>query len=157
MTYYLFTLLFIFSEHIPPLNERVIQFVDANKGKKVGEGTCWDLAAEALEFAGAYFDRSTKQSIYIFGKAVNPRKGPVFPGDIIQFENVEIQYKKGHGYYFERMPHHTAIIYKVKGRGQYLIAHQNSSITGKKVGFSDLDLKNIVKGKYFIYRPVLVE
>ncbi len=151
-------LLFIFhfanTEKIPLLNQRIIQFVEANMGKKVRQGECWDLAAAALDYAGGQLDRSTEESVYIFGKRINPRKGRVFPGDIIQFENIELRYTKGNTYYVEKMPHHTAIIYEILGRGRYRIAHQNTTEIGKKVGISSLDLSNIKTGEFIIYRPV---
>ncbi len=150
----LFIFQFVNTEKIPLLNQRVIQFVNAKMGEKVGEGECWDLAAGALEYAGGFLDRSSEESLYIFGKRVNPRKETIYPGDIIQFENVEIQYIRGNTIFTESMPHHTAIIYEVLGPGRYRIAHQNSTETGKKAGISTVDLNKITKGVYFIYRPI---
>ncbi len=157
MTILLFILELVFTQNIPSLNERIIRFVDSNKGRQVGSGECWDLAAGALEFAGAYLDRSTKASVYMFGKAMNPRHDIIYPGDIIQFENVIIQFRRDNNKYIEKMPHHTAIIYTVNGPGRYLIAHQNNSKTGKRVGITYLDLKHIKQGEFIIYRPVAKE
>jgi len=53
------------------------------------------------------------------------------------------------------MSHHTAIIYKVLGKGDYVLAHQNTDYSGKKVGISKLNLDNIRRGKYTIFRPTL--
>ncbi len=154
MTLLLLIFLFTGAEDIPLLNQRIIAFVDARMGRTVGTGECWDLAAGALEYAGAYLNRHSEETLYIFGKQMDPWKNPIFPGDIIQFENVIIRYKKGRTIYTKKMPHHTAIIYEVQKPGQYLIAHQNSSETGRKVGISPLDLKNIIRGKYMVYRPL---
>jgi len=142
------------NEVFPPLNERIIEFVESVKGKQVGNGECWDLASEAIKYAGAYLDRSTPESVYIFGKQINPLEDTIFPGDIIQFENIEMRYTRNNNEYIARMPHHTAIVYKVIGIGHYMIAHQNSFISGKKVGITELDLAHITIGELYIYRPI---
>lgn len=123
-------------------------------GKKVARGECWDLAAGALEYSGAYFDRSTKKAVLIYGRRLDPKKEEVFPGDMIQFENVKVQYKKGASTFTESMGHHTAVVYKVNGPGDFTIAHQNTSSWGKKVGVSTFKLDRVVKGKIMIYRPI---
>ena len=150
---YLFILFFLSKPEIPSLNQKVIIYVDSVIGKKVDRGECWDLAAAALNHAGAYLDRSSQKNIYIFGKKINPRKENVFPGDIIQLENVKMEYTKGNGIYTESMPHHTAIIYEILGKDHYKIAHQNTSFSGKKVGVSELKMSYIKKGKVTVYRP----
>ena len=139
--------------NIPDLNIKVIEYVDSVKGKKVARGECWDLAAAALDYADAYLDRSSQQSLYVFGKELNPKNDKIFPGDIIQIENVKIEYSKGNMIYTENMIHHTAIIYEVMGKGSFSIAHQNTSFSGKKVGISDLNLNDIKKGEIIFYRP----
>src|SRR5689334_13502000 len=70
----------------PALNQRVVDFVKSKVGKKVGAGECWDLAAEALNTAGARWD-----GLYGFGELVDWKKAEVYPGDIVQFENVDIE------------------------------------------------------------------
>ena len=150
---YLFILFFLSNAEIPSLNQKVVSYVDTVIGKKVDRGECWDLAAAALDHAGAYLDRSNKKNIYVFGKEINPKKENVFPGDIVQLENVKIEYTKGNGIYTESMAHHTAIIYEVLEKDHYKIAHQNTSFSGKKVGISKLKMSYIKKGKITVYRP----
>ncbi len=135
------------NDSIPYLNNGVIDFVNFYMGKKVGRGECWDLAAEALDKVGAKWD-----GVYKYGKRINPKKEKVFPGDIIQFEKVKVIYYLNGVKYTSKMAHHTAVIYSVIAKGKYTIAHQNTQISGRKVGLSDLKLKDIVKGKYYIYR-----
>lgn len=135
-------------DSIPELNKQVIDFVTANIKKKVGRGECWDLAAEALKLINASWDGK-----YKYGREVFFQNECIYPGDIIQFEGVIVKYKKGDVSYKEEMAHHTAIIYEVKGMGDFILAHQNTEFSGKKVGLSPLELKNITKGKYKIYRP----
>lgn len=150
---FLLILLFSWNSNIPSLNQKVIDYVDSVIGKKVDRGECWDLAAAALDHAGAYLDRSSQKSIYIFGKELNPKKDQIFPGDVIQIENLTLEYKKGNAIYTETMTHHTAIIYEVLGKDHFKIAHQNTSFSGKKVGISELNMNYNKKGKITFYRP----
>jgi len=141
------TFFFLLPSDIPKLNQKVVDYVDSAIGKKIGRGECWDLAAAALEHAGAYLDRSNQKSIYVFGKKLNPKKNQIFPGDIIQIQDLKIEYTKGNTIYTESMSHHTAIIYEVISANHFKIAHQNTSFSGKKVGVSELNMSTIKKGK----------
>jgi len=132
-----------------PLNKAIITFVDSKMNKKVKTGECWDLAAEALNLIGAKWDGDLK-----FGKIVDYKKECIYAGDIIQFENVKVKYTEVNMTREEAMPHHTSIIYTVNGVGEFMLAHQNTAYTGKKVGKSALKLSNITKGTFTIFRPV---
>ena len=136
-------------DSIPALNQKIINLVSKQVGKTVDRGECWDLAALVLNQTGAKWDRR-----YAFGRKVDPAKDCIFPGDLIQFEGVKIEYTQGRRVYTETMTHHTAIIYEVKTKQIFVLAHQNTATSGRKVGLSDLDLRTIVKGKYQVYRPV---
>ncbi len=133
---------------IPLLNKEIINFVDAKLKKQVGRGECWDLAAQALNAVNAKWDGQ-----YTFGILIDPYKDQVYPGDIIQFEKVKLEYTIGDSKYVEEIPHHTAVIYKVNEAGIYDLAEQNTSRCGRKVGFGNIDLSTVRKGKYYIYRP----
>ncbi|MCI5058451.1 MAG: hypothetical protein MRY83_20230 [Flavobacteriales bacterium] len=135
-------------DNIPVLNEKIVGYVKDNMGKKVDRGECWDVAAGALNQYDAKWDKA-----YKFGKKVDPKSECIFPGDIIQFEGVRIDYKKDGMVYWETMGHHTAIVYEVKAKGDYVIAAQNTKTSGRKVGVSDLKLDQITKGKYTFFRP----
>ncbi len=136
-------------DKVPELNQRIIDFVDKQMNKKVGRGECWDLAAGALNATGATWDKN-----FGFGKEVDPLKDCVYPGDIMQFTNVTVEYTQGNRTFKETMAQHTAIIYKIKGTGDFVLADQNTTLHGKKVGLSPLTLKNVVDGKYQVFRPV---
>lgn len=138
---------------LPATNQKVIKYVKTVIGKKVDRGECWDLANAALTASNAAFDRSSMKTIYVYGKKLNPAKEEILPGDMIQFENVKLKYKKGNAEYQESMPHHTAIVYKVYGPGHFQLAHQNTGFSGKKVGLSDMKIEDVSKGKMFFYRP----
>ncbi|MFP5040031.1 hypothetical protein [Parasediminibacterium sp. JCM 36343] len=133
----------------PQLNKQVIAFVNSKMGKQVGRGECWDLAAEPLNLLGANWN---KQLVY--GRQVDYEKECVYPGDMMQFEGVTIKYTTPDRVkHIEKMEHHTAIVYEVKGKGYFIIAHQNTGMWGRKVGTSELDLQNITKGRFTIFRP----
>ena len=136
-------------DNIPELNKQMFEFVKGKLNKKVGRGECWDLAAQGLNSIGANWDKD-----YVYGKEVDPWKDCVYPGDVIQFEGIKIQYQKGNTTYTEEMDHHTAVVYKVNGKGSYVVAEQNTSVHGKKVGLSNLELNNVLRGSYKFYQPV---
>ena len=136
-------------DSIPVLNQKIIFYVRTTIGKKVGHGECWELAAKALNLNQASWDHK-----YKYGREVNPAKECVYPGDIIQFEGVVLKFRKGSRDYKETMEHHTAIIYEVKDKDIFVLIHQNTAYSGRKVGLSELDLKTIARGKIKVYRPV---
>lgn len=152
----LLALVFAFSikSNLPDLNSKIITYVDSVMGKKVDRGECWDLAAGALAYSGAYFDRSSVKTVTIYGRKLNPKKEEVLPGDLIQFENVEMKWTVGNTTYSSAMGQHTAIVYKINDTGDFEIAHQNTSDWGKKVGVSNFNLNHVTKGKVMIYRPI---
>lgn len=147
-------LLFIFSvqawsqKGAPELNKKIIKYVNSVMGKQVDRGECWDLANQALTRNNAEWNGE-----YVYGKEINPEKDEVFPGDIIQFEKVKVRYTVGNAITTETMGHHTAIVYKVYSKGKFQLAHQNTGFSGRKVGLSDLELANVIKGKMKFYRP----
>ena len=134
-------------DSIPAMNKQIIEFVKTKIKKKVGTGECWDLASEALQLVNAKWDMK-----YKYGKEIDYKKEPIYPGDIIQFENVILNYEKDGKKFTEKMAHHTAIIFEVTNNTNFTMAHQNNGYSGKKVGVSPLDLATLTKGKFKIYR-----
>ncbi|WP_422361094.1 hypothetical protein [Reichenbachiella sp.] len=145
---------FSFKPELPELNAKIITYVDSVMGTKVDRGECWDLAAKALAYSGAYFDRSSMKTVTIYGRKLNLKKEDILPGDLIQFENVQMKWTEGNTTYTSAMGQHTAIVYKVNGPGDFDMAHQNTSDWGKKVGVSNFNLNHVTKGKVMIYRPI---
>lgn len=135
-------------DQIPELNKKIIAFVKSHLNKKVDRGECWDLAAGALDYAGARWDHD-----FNFGKKVNYKTECIYPGDIIQFEGVEIIYQQDNVFHRIKLDHHTAIIFEVKEKGNYKVAEQNTSNTKKKVGINPVDISKITKGTFKIFRP----
>jgi hypothetical protein len=136
------------AQNIPKLNKEILKYVKSVEGKKVDRGECWDLANQALKLVNADWDKA-----FVYGDKLDPKRDEIFPGDLIQFENIKIQYTEGNATYTETMGQHTAIVYKVLGDGVFEIAHQNTGFSGKKVGISELNINYIVKGKIYFYRP----
>lgn len=150
----LFVCLHITPGELPELNQKVIEYVNKNMRKKVGRGECWDLAAGALAYSNAYFDRSSKKTVTIYGRELDLRSEEILPGDMIQFKNVKMKWRDGNSFHQSSMIKHTAIVYEVNGPGDYEIAHQNTSAWGKKVGVSNLKLSRMTSGRIWVYRPV---
>ncbi len=146
--------IFLFSQvnaqTTPKLNKEILKYVKSVEGKKVDRGECWDLANQALILVNADWDKA-----FVYGDKLDPMKDEIFPGDLIQFDNIKIQYTEGNATYTETMGQHTAIVYKVLADGVFEIAHQNTGFSGRKVGISELNINNIVKGKIYFYRPTL--
>ena len=134
---------------VPDLNKGIIQYVKEHINKKVARGECWDLAAEPLNVLGANWDK-----MYGFGKKVDIKRDCIYPGDIIQFEGVIVKVVNGNLTITAHLEHHTAIIYEVKDKNTFVLAHQNTGDWGKKVGLSDLNLNDITQGTFTIYQPM---
>ena len=134
---------------LPPLNAKVIDYVNRNIGKKVDKGECWDVAFRALEHANA-----KHEDTYDFGRPL--RKGEVvYPGDIIQFENARIKMdlEMEDGYMVIDIPHHTAIVYEILSEMNFRVADQNNGVSGNKISINQMNLNDLEKGKYVIFRP----
>lgn len=135
-------------DSIEALNMQIYELAKAKLGKKVDRGECWDLAKYVLDKTECEWD-----GMYKFGRELSSDEC-VMPGDIIQFKNVKIKYKKGNTTYTEAMTHHTALVHEVKSENEYVLIHQNTGYTGRKVGISGLRLETIIKGSIKIYRPI---
>ncbi|MCD6067351.1 MAG: hypothetical protein K0S33_2177 [Bacteroidetes bacterium] len=123
--------------------DKIVAYSLSNMGKKVDRGECWDLAAFALNNAGAKWDGSLN-----FGTKIDFKTNPLLPADILQFENVKF---KGQ-YYSSTFPQHTAIVYKAKNK-LITIFHQNYN--GKrKVDTLTINLGDLAGGKLEAFRPV---
>ena len=133
----------------PELNPRILSFVTSVLGKTVGRGECWDLAQQALDANLADWSRPTR-----FGILLNPSVDVIKAGDIIQFRSVTLveQLPNGRRMSTVGAPDHTSVIYKVLGKMNYTLAHQN--VGGKRfVVTENMNLGNVTSGQYQIYRP----
>jgi hypothetical protein len=153
---------------IPEVNKKVLQFCEANLGKKVGDGECASLATHALRKAEVKpSSYSIRTADYVWGKLVRTvtagtnLTGAVLPGDILQFHDATFKGKVGETTVGATFPHHTAIVAAVKNKGKVLeILHQNSGGAGKsdeerrRVQRGTLRFEHLQKGGWVkIYRP----
>ncbi len=133
------------------IGESILSYAKSSMGKTVGSGECWDLAQEALDAAGADWNRP-----FQFGRLLDPDRDEIRAGDIIQFKSVRIEKRLENGGKMFRTlgaPDHTAIILAVIEKKKFKLAHQNTD--GKRfVITSEVDLNGMISGKFWIYRPV---
>jgi hypothetical protein len=134
---------------IPDLNKQIAEIAKSKFKKKVGRGECWDLAQYVLDGTAAEWD-----GYEVYGRLIDRKTECVYPGDIIQFEKIKLEYEKDGFIYSESMYHHTAIVFKVLDNNEVILLHQNTEDHGKKVGESSLKFDSITSGKLLIYRPV---
>jgi hypothetical protein len=134
---------------VPALNQAIVDVLKPYIGKKIGRGECWDAAELALNTVKAEWD-----GLYVFGRVIDITTECIQPGDIVQFDKVEMEVKTENGSYSESFYQHTAIVYKVNGPGDLELIHQNTGQFGRKMGVSDFNLANKTKGTMTFYRPV---
>jgi hypothetical protein len=151
---------------LPPLNAKVVEFANAQRGKKVGDGSCITLAIRALANAGAKrFPLHRADGDYEWGRRVD-RLEDALPGDVLQFRDAEFKGKKrlpGRRWisWHQTYSHHTAIVSGVGEGGKVLtILHQNvgpegaDEATKRIVQEGTLRIDSLQKGGWVrAYRP----
>ena len=131
-----------FTKSQKDVNRRILDFATSNIGRKVGNGECWTLAAEALDYAGA-----VPPNLYDFGQEISLRQ--LQPGDVLQFRSA--RFEEANYWAQLGVPDHTAIVYSTKGSKTFIL-HQNF---GKKiVTILDIDFSNMVSGNVQAYRAI---
>ena len=136
------------SNNLPEVNKKVLEYVETVLGTKVDRGECWDLAANALDYANADWD-----GMYKFGEEYDTKETKILPGDIIQFKNVIAEYSVGDAIYTEKFMHHTAIVYNVYENNLLEIAHQNTGLKDNRVVITDFNPDWIKSGNITYFRP----
>ena len=136
-------------DSLAAVNQAIVTFVNDHMGRKVDRGECWDLAAGALDHAGAQWDGA-----HAFGRLLDWRRDSIMPGDILQFERVTTERRTGNSTEHLTFGQHTAIVMAVHARGSYTIGHQNFGRDGRKVSLLDFRMADVRGGKVIFYRPV---
>jgi hypothetical protein len=132
---------------LPVTNRKVLEYVNTVIGKKVDRGECWDLANQALTYAGAKWEFPTK-----FGTPYDHKKQQIMAGDLIQINNVVMESKTETSITRWKMAEHTAIVYETGEGKKIRVAEQN--VNGvRKVMISDWNLDDLKSGKMQFYRP----
>ena len=135
-------------DDVPALNQKIVDLADAKLKKKVGTGECWDLAQYVLDETGADWD-----NFETYGELIDYKLDCIYPGDIIQFKNIKIEWEEDDLTYIETMGHHTAIVHEVKDKSTIILIHQNTGQHGRKVGLTTFHVDAIKKGTIKVYRP----
>jgi hypothetical protein len=150
---------------LPPLNQAVLEFAEAEVGNTVGNGECIALARAALDHAGATIPESP-DSDFVWGRLVakiTAGERPIsriLPGDVIQFRDVKTV-SRNEGLTLTRSyPHHTAVVSAVSGRSVRII-HQNVVVGKEKrdernkiVREDPLPIDDMKRGTMWVYRPM---
>jgi len=122
------------SNKLPPVNQKVINYVNSVLDTQVGNGECWDFTVSAQ-----YYSKSSNSIIVKESKAL--------PGDFISFRNVILEDKSSQTV----LVNHHAIIYTVTDKGLFIVAHQNHN-SKRKVHLSQMDINSKIQGDIFITR-----
>jgi hypothetical protein len=117
---------------------KLLAFVDANMGKKVGGGYCFDLIVSAQNDIHWHNDKWGKRAFHM--------KASPKPGDIMEF--IDVIYVDGQGV-THRAPSHVGIVYEVRGNGEITYADNGFNHV---VTLNDMNYKKIKKGKIRFYR-----
>ncbi|MDB4283619.1 hypothetical protein OAF06_03940 [Akkermansiaceae bacterium] len=124
--------------------KKFADFVETNKGKKVGNGECWTLANEGYKSAGIKRPGNHNR---IWGRVVDWKTEKFLPGDVLKLKAAKFSNGQKSG------PEHTAIIMKQgRRKGQMTVYHQNWGKPGKIVSELDFDLKELQSGEAIVYR-----
>lgn len=152
-------------------NLKIEKFARDRLGKKVGDGECTSLAIAALKSVRAKttydYGISGLDKDYKWGRLLKD-PAEALPGDIVQFRDVvtvtKTVTKTAEGTTTRTMtrnyPHHTAIVAKNLGKGQFQLLEQNAGEAGateeekRKVQQNGFDLAGKSEGKVWVYRPV---
>lgn len=144
------------------VGDKVVEFARGSLGRKVGDGECTSLAAEALRFAGV-----RREAGGSWGDPVAQIRD-ARPGDILQFENATFVQRRARpdGVVVKWTlwtPHHTAVVAATAGRDrdfQMTLLHQNvhlpgtNAAEGKVVQEWTLSPSEMKAGTVKAFRPV---
>ncbi|OYZ19542.1 MAG: hypothetical protein B7Y39_11985 [Bdellovibrio sp. 28-41-41] len=130
------------------LNKKVVQFVEANLGKKVYEGEAVDLPQEALKASGAKWKFETET---VFGQEVNTRRDDIEPGDIIQFDDAEYENKDTkEGWKLGNMTVVVMTVNKKENKIKFAVQNLFNKLF---VTTHDLEMNTLKRGRLKIFRP----
>jgi hypothetical protein len=156
----------------PELNQAVVNYARSQYGARVGTGLCYDLAAAAIQAAGAKLfppkglpnGKSDPNENYVWGTNVGTfTPGAVdgvstlIPGDILQFRSAHFSYEYNGIKYTADYEQHSAIVNAVNGtRVEILEQHTTNKKHGPVRSFVTkrvLDFSGLLRGTVWAYRP----
>jgi hypothetical protein len=155
--------------------DQIVGYARRQRGARVGNGQCFDLADTALRGAGAKsaadYGKVSPDADYTWGTPVT--LSALQPGDVIQFRNYTYESvvvtKTDKGTTTDEIaqdrPHHTAIVESVGEGGAVTVLEQNAPDEGAPVTRTVLYFKDgtttsgnrtttiKVRGKFRFFRP----
>jgi hypothetical protein len=142
----------------PTINEKVVAYLDARVGQRVGGGECAHAATEALRAAGAAFIRradSPRPGDYVWGSLVkvitaagDSAPGVACkPGDVIQYRNATFR----NGMW---ATHHTSIVAAVDPQGRPTAVFEQNFNGVRVVRRDAIDVTGLTGGWLRVYRGV---
>lgn len=144
----------------PTINQKIVSYLEAHLGQRVGGGECAHLASEALRVAGAKFIRGADfpaAGDYVWGalvKAINAASGTARdsaptracrPGDVLQYHNTTFR----NGMWAS---HHTAIVAAVDSRGWPTAVYEQNFNGVRTVARHSVDFSQMSAGYVRVYR-----
>lgn len=153
-------------DDLPALNQSILDFSRAQRGKTVGDGQCTSLAIAALRQAKAKVFPFAESGDFVWGRPVETF-AEALPGDVLQFRDATFQGTipspgGGRMTYQQNYPHHTAIVAAVREGGKVVdVLHQNVSDFGLKESEIQTVREGTIRpswlkkgGSVWIYRPI---
>lgn len=126
-----FCFIFLFSygqaDSLPQANKIVLDYVNANIGKKIRTGLCFDFVDAALHQVDPSWKSRKKRfhfSAFYYGKKISRKK--LLPGDIIFYEWKYISSRN------RERESHVCIVYSIDKDRKIKVAEQNAEKTIRK-------------------------
>jgi len=144
------------------INDRMVAYLAANVGKRIGGGECAHVATEALRVSGGRFIRrpDVVPGDYVWGNLVKVVSNNgvwrdsapsvrVRPGDILQYYNVRLRGEGGWTFWTSQ---HTAIVATVDALGRPTSVFEQNVNGDRTLRVSPINLNQLLAGRISIYR-----
>lgn len=137
------------AKKIGPTNLKLLQFILDNYSKQIGDGQCYAVGKEAMQFAGCQ-----PPNMYTFGKPIS-NLSDVAPGDIMQFNWAKYVGKTPNGNNYTKTAgseksqgHHTAVVFLNKNNGKEIVCLEQNIGGYQKVMHRSYVLGDKVSGEH---------
>ena len=144
------------------INDRMVAYLAARVGDRIGGGECAHVASEALRASGARFIRRPDivPGDYVWGNLVKvvSNNGTwrdsapsirVRPGDVLQYHNVRIRGADGWTMWTSQ---HTSVVATVDALGRPTSVYEQNVNGSRILRVSKIDLTQLQAGRISIYR-----
>jgi len=132
-------------KEVMDLSAAIVVYSDGVIGESIGRGECWDFVAEALDVAGADWERPRD-----FGRVLDWKNEDLQAGDVLYYRKSFFRSpdKKKSAYFFK----HFGLVYETGEDKSIKMVHQNYA-DNRTVHFSELNLNHLVSGTFEVFRP----